>query len=72
MVVGGRRESQRASRINGNMQPQKVGDPLESTRDLGGERLSELNGSDLRGNANSGERELKESFFIFFKQSFRV
>jgi hypothetical protein len=39
--------------MNGNMQPGeggvgKWGNPLESTKDLGGERLSELKGRDLR------------------------
>jgi hypothetical protein len=42
----------RASRKNGNWQPLEIGGwgtpPQECTRDLEGERLSELKGSDLR------------------------
>ena len=42
----------RTSRKDGNQCPRKVGsekwDPLECTRDLGGKRLSELKGRDLR------------------------
>jgi hypothetical protein len=47
--VGRQERSLCASRMNGNMQP-GVGreDPLECTRDLGGERLSGFNGGDLR------------------------
>ena len=47
---GERREAQRANKMNGNVQSLKVrqGDPLESTRDLGGERLSGINKSYLR------------------------
>jgi hypothetical protein len=44
-------EVPRASRKYGNRQPKEVGswgDPPECTRDLGGERLSELEGRDLR------------------------
>jgi hypothetical protein len=39
----------------------EVGDPLECTRDLGGERLSGLKGKCLDEMLNSGERELIES-----------
>ena len=49
--TGYRIEALRASRKNGNRQPPEIGgwqDPLEYTRDLGGERLSELKGRDLR------------------------
>ena len=45
-VWGDRREAQKARRMNGNMQPWGLGDPLESTRDLEGERLSRLSGGD--------------------------
>ena len=48
---GNRTEALRASRKNGNRQPPEIGgwqDPLEYTRDLGGERLSGLKGRDLR------------------------
>lgn len=39
-VWGNRREALRACRMNGKRQPREVmGDPLESTRDLGGESL---------------------------------
>ena len=44
---GDRKEALRASRKNGNMQPQGLGgrgDSLDCTRDLGGERLSRLKG----------------------------
>jgi hypothetical protein len=53
----GRREAQRAKRMNGNKQPgvsERGGqreDPLESTRHPGGERLSGLIGEDLSQNA---------------------
>jgi hypothetical protein len=40
MGWGDRSQAPRASRMNVNMQPQKVGDPLECTRDLVGERLN--------------------------------
>ena len=46
-----RTEALRPRRKNGNRQPQEGGggrDPLECTRDLGGERLSGLEGRDLR------------------------
>jgi hypothetical protein len=45
-----RTEALRTSRKNGNQQPWEVGgrDSLECTGDLGGERLSELKGRDLR------------------------
>jgi hypothetical protein len=49
--TSGRGEAQRSNRMNGNMQPQKVGiaeDPLESTKDLRGEKFSGLNGNDLK------------------------
>jgi hypothetical protein len=48
---GNRRESLRAGKINGNMQPQGVGGkgiPPECTRDLVGESLSGLKKRDLR------------------------
>ena len=49
---GGGREDQRASRMHGNLQPQKVWGgwevPLESSRDLGDERLPGLSRSDFR------------------------
>jgi hypothetical protein len=51
---GDRRESQRARRMNGNMQQCVVGGlgkPLESHRDLGCERLRGLSGDDLSQNA---------------------
>ena len=54
MGVGDRREVQRARRGNGNMWPLAVGGegtPIESTRDVGGERLSGFNGSYLSQNA---------------------
>jgi hypothetical protein len=44
---GDRREALRASRMNGNVQPrggERWRIPVESTRDLGGERLSRLKG----------------------------
>jgi hypothetical protein len=43
----------RVSRKNGSKQPWEIGgaDPLEHTRDLVGERLSGLKGSDLTWNA---------------------
>ena len=49
-VWDGGTEAPRISRINGNIQPQEVGrgDPVECTRDLGGEKLSELKGRYLR------------------------
>jgi hypothetical protein len=50
---GGKTEALRADRKNGNRKPQEVGswgDSLECTRDLGGERLSELKGRDLGSN----------------------
>ena len=51
-----------ARRMNGNMQPGGGGrnrrDPLESTRDAGGEKLSGLNGGDLSQNAQHWERDL--------------
>ena len=44
-----------ARRMNENVQPGGGGrgrrDPLESTRDMGGEKLSGLNGGDLSQNA---------------------
>ena len=48
---GKRTEALRASRKNGNMQPQEIGgweNPPECTRDLGGKRLSGIKGTDLR------------------------
>jgi hypothetical protein len=53
LVLGRRKglKSLRASRKNGNGQPRELGgsgDPLECTRDLVGERLSELKGRDFR------------------------
>jgi hypothetical protein len=42
---GARSKTLKASRMNGNMQPWEVGDPLECTRDLGSERFSGLKGS---------------------------
>jgi hypothetical protein len=52
--VGNRSEA--PSKMNGNMQTWEVeggrwGDPLECTRDLGGERISRLKERDLRWNA---------------------
>jgi hypothetical protein len=46
---GVRRKAQRSRRINGNMQQcgVGVGEPLESLRDLGCERLPGHNGEDL-------------------------
>jgi hypothetical protein len=45
-VWGDRREAQRTSRMNGNMQPEgRVGAHLKSTRDLEDERLSEFKGT---------------------------
>jgi hypothetical protein len=44
-------EALRANKLNGNRQPQELvggGDLLECTRDLGEERLSRLQGRDLR------------------------
>jgi hypothetical protein len=41
----------RASRMNGNRQPQEIrgwGDPPECTRDLEGKRLLRIKGRDLR------------------------
>jgi hypothetical protein len=50
--VGGKRtEALKASKKNGNRQPQEIGgwgNPSECTRDLGGKRLSGIKGSDLR------------------------
>ena len=51
VLENNRTEALRASRKNGNRQPQEIGgwgDPPECTRDLGGERLSGLKGKDLR------------------------
>ena len=49
--VGERTEALKASRKNGNRQPQEVGgegtDTLECSRDMGGERLSGLKRRDL-------------------------
>jgi hypothetical protein len=57
---GGAKEAQRARTINRNMQPHggggRWGNPLESTRDPGGKRLSGLKGpkcSKMRGNLKS-------------------
>jgi hypothetical protein len=52
-VLGGRTglKSPRACRKNGNMKPREAGcwrNPPECTRDLGGDRLSELKERDLR------------------------
>ena len=50
-LVLGEGKGLRASRKNGNRQPQEVGgwgDPPECIRDLGGERLPGLKGRDLR------------------------
>jgi hypothetical protein len=60
---GKRNEALGASRKNGNRQHQEIGgwaNPLECTRDLGGERLSGLKGRDLKWNADSRKRELIE------------
>ena len=46
---GDRRE--RAKNLNGNMQQCSWGEPLESSRDMGCERLPGLSGDDLRLNA---------------------
>ena len=51
--MGGRKEAQRAKRMNGNKHLQGVGDggdPLESTRDPGVDTLSGLNEGDLSQN----------------------
>jgi hypothetical protein len=57
-----RSDTLKASKMNRNWQPQEVGsggNPLEYTRDLGGERLSGLKGrGTLNEMSNSGEREL--------------
>lgn len=49
---GDKKEAQRASRVNGNMQLPGIGvgtggEPLENTRGLGCERLSGCNAADL-------------------------
>jgi hypothetical protein len=62
-VRGEKTESPKASRKNGNRQPQEVegwGNPPEYTRDLGSERLSGLKARDPRQNALQWERELLE------------
>jgi hypothetical protein len=50
MEVRVRREAHRASRMNGNMHPQGVGDgsPSRNAIDLRGQKLSGLYGSDLK------------------------
>jgi len=63
MGLENRREAERVRRMNRNKQAGGMGDPLESPRDLGGGRLSGLNGGDLVKMPNSGKRELKESTF---------
>ena len=63
MLVGQERSPEDQG-MNGNIQPRGIGcggDPLESTIDLGGERVSELNGGDFPKMPNNGERELEES-----------
>jgi hypothetical protein len=59
---GGRREVQRAKRMHGNKQHQGGGwrDPLESTRNPGGERFKDLMEVTLAKMPNTGERELEE------------
>jgi hypothetical protein len=44
----------------GNLGVRKLGDPLESTRNLGSESFSGLKRRDLRWNAQQRERELIE------------
>ena len=49
--VGDKNEVLRTSKINGNRQPQRVRDcreSLEFTRDLEGERFSEVKGRNIR------------------------
>jgi hypothetical protein len=52
-MVRDKREAQRATKINRNMQVLRRGEKktLESPRDLGCERLTGLNGNDLSQNA---------------------
>jgi hypothetical protein len=60
---GKRTEALRASRKNTNRQPWEVGGwghSLECTRDLGGERFSEIKGWTLDEMPYTGERELVE------------
>jgi hypothetical protein len=47
MEGSNRREAQRVRRMNGHVQPLGWEEPLASSRDLGGERLSGLNGVTL-------------------------
>ena len=59
-----RAEAQRASRKNGNSQPQEIGgwgDPLECTRDLGGKRLSGIKVRPLNEMPDNRKRELIET-----------
>jgi hypothetical protein len=56
MGEGGRREAQRARRMNGNGQ-QRVGDPLESTGDPEGETLRTQWGDPSQNAQHLGKRD---------------
>lgn len=59
-IVGDRREAQRVRRMTGNVQLQGIGEPLESPRGLGWEKLPGFNGGDLPY-PNSGDMELEKA-----------